>query len=79
MNVEDHYDFYYFQKYFESGRIPVLFVCSKADCGEVRQDYLVQPSDFCDAHRLAPPHKYTAVNGDGKELYQKLATMAAFP
>lgn len=66
-------------KYFESGRIPVLFVCSKADCGEVKQDYLVQPADFCDAHRLAPPHKYTAVNGDGKELYQKLATMAAFP
>ncbi|XP_024084973.1 mitochondrial Rho GTPase isoform X2 [Cimex lectularius] len=66
-------------KYFEDGKIPVLVVCSKSDLQEVKQDYLVQPSAFCDAHRLAPPHKYSALSENGKEVFQKLATMAVFP
>uniref|UniRef100_A0A146LJT5 Mitochondrial Rho GTPase n=2 Tax=Lygus hesperus TaxID=30085 RepID=A0A146LJT5_LYGHE len=66
-------------KYFEDGKVPVLFVGSKCDLTEVRQDYLVQPTAFCDAHRLAPPHKFSAFTETYKDVYQKLATMAAFP
>jgi len=66
-------------KYFASGKIPVLFVCSKSECPEVKQDYLMQPNVFCEVHRLAVPHTFSANNPDCKELFQKLATMAAFP
>ncbi|BES97657.1 Mitochondrial Rho GTPase [Nesidiocoris tenuis] len=66
-------------KYFEDGRIPVLFVGSKGDLTEVKQDYLLQPSAFCDAHRLASPHKFSAYSDTYRDVYQKLATMAAFP
>lgn len=66
-------------KYFEKLKTPVLFVGSKGDLTEVKQDYLVQPVAFCDAHRLAPPHKFSAFADNYRDVYQKLATMAAFP
>lgn len=67
-------------KYFDDGKIPVLFVCNKCEITpEVKQDYLVSPAAFCDAHHLAPPHRHTCTDGGTKEVFHKLATMAAFP
>ncbi|KAL1132070.1 hypothetical protein AAG570_010028 [Ranatra chinensis] len=67
-------------KYFSDSKVPTLMVCNKKDCvGDVRQDYLVQPGAFCDTHRLAPPHTFLASDPDARQLFQKLATMAAFP
>ncbi|XP_066901011.1 mitochondrial Rho GTPase isoform X2 [Halyomorpha halys] len=69
-----------FLKYLDDGKIPVLFVCNKSDLTpEIRQDYLATPTAFCDAHHLAPPHRHTCTDVGTKEIYHKLATMAAFP
>ncbi|KAL0272252.1 UNVERIFIED_CONTAM: hypothetical protein PYX00_005304 [Menopon gallinae] len=66
-------------KYFEESKIPVLIVGSKADLPEVRQDYTMQPEVFCSRHKLPPPQPFTAIGRVQKEVYVKLATMAAFP
>lgn len=65
-------------KYYAESKIPVMIVGTKADMDERRQDYLLQPSEFCDKYKLLPPHHFS-LKSEKKELYVKLATMAAFP
>ncbi|XP_068153496.1 mitochondrial Rho GTPase isoform X1 [Drosophila tropicalis] len=65
-------------KYYAESKIPVMIVGSKSDVDERRQDYLMQPSDFCEKYKLLPPHLFS-LKTNKKELYTKLATMAAFP
>lgn len=59
--------------------MPALVVCTKADKGLVEQQYAVQPPQFCEDHKLSPPHAFTASKENGPELFVKLATMSAFP
>lgn len=66
-------------KYYVDSKIPVLIVCTKADKPQVKQDYTDQPAQFCDNHKLSPPHAFTAARDARKEVFVKLATMAAFP
>ncbi|XP_034113753.1 mitochondrial Rho GTPase isoform X3 [Drosophila sulfurigaster albostrigata] len=65
-------------KYFAESKIPVMIVGTKCDLDERRQDYLMQPSEFCEKYKLLPPHLFS-LKSNKKELYTKLATMAAFP
>lgn len=65
-------------KYFAESKIPVLIVGAKGDREEVRQDYLLQPAEFCNKYKLLPP-QFFSVKHNKRELYTKLATMASFP
>lgn len=65
-------------KYFAESKIPVLIVGTKGDMEEVRQDYLLQPAEFCHKYKLLPP-QFFSVKHNKKDLYTKLATMASFP
>ncbi|XP_055916609.1 mitochondrial Rho GTPase isoform X2 [Eupeodes corollae] len=65
-------------KYYAESKIPVMIVGTKGDLGENRQDYLLQPTEFCEKYKILQPHLFTLKNNK-KELYIKLATMAAFP
>uniref|UniRef100_A0A1A9WQN9 Mitochondrial Rho GTPase n=1 Tax=Glossina brevipalpis TaxID=37001 RepID=A0A1A9WQN9_9MUSC len=65
-------------KYYAESKIPVMLVGTKADLDDRRQDYLLQPAEFCQKYKLLPPH-FFSLKANKKELYVKLATMAAFP
>ena len=67
------------QRYFSNTQLPVLVVANKSDKGVVRQDYILQPEAFCAKHKLPPPQKASAKTIPAKDIYLKLATMAAFP
>lgn len=56
-----------------------MIVCTKADRTQIKQNYEIQPSIFCETHKLSPPHAFTAAKDARKELFTKLATMAVFP
>ena len=69
----------YFQRYFSTSQVPVLVVANKSDKGVVRQDYILQPEAFCAKHKLPPPQKSSSRSTPTKDIFIKLATMAAFP
>ncbi|XP_031350008.1 mitochondrial Rho GTPase isoform X2 [Photinus pyralis] len=66
-------------KYFAESKIPVLVVAGKSDLPEEKQDYLLQPQAFCEKYRILPPQPFSAKGHVRKDVYVKLATMAAFP
>ncbi|XP_023323045.1 mitochondrial Rho GTPase-like [Eurytemora carolleeae] len=66
-------------RYFATTQLPVLVVGNKSDKGVVRQDYILQPEAFCAKHKLPPPQKMSTISSQSKEIFVKLATMAAFP
>lgn len=68
-----------FQKYFAESKIPVLMVACKDDLPEVKQDYLLQPLTFCQKYKILPPQSFSAKGHLKKDVFIKLATMAAFP
>ncbi|XP_044734713.1 mitochondrial Rho GTPase isoform X2 [Chrysoperla carnea] len=68
-----------FVKYFAESKIPVLMVQNKSDLEEIKQDYLLQPSVFCSKYKIMPPHPFSTKDSGRKDVYIKLATMAAFP
>ncbi|XP_071876491.1 mitochondrial Rho GTPase isoform X1 [Bombus fervidus] len=68
-----------FQKYFADSKIPVLIIANKSDLSEVKQDYLLQPISFCNKYKLMPPQPYSISRTVRREIFVKLATMAAFP
>lgn len=56
----------------------MLIVANKNDLGTVRQDYFVQPDAFCRENNLPTPIEFSSIRPK-KDLFVKLATMAAFP
>jgi len=66
-------------RYFSTTQLPVLVVANKSDKGVVRQDYILQPEAFCAKHKLPPPQRASARLVPAKDIFLKLATMAAFP
>jgi len=66
-------------RYFSTTQVPVLVVANKSDRGVVRQDYILQPEAFCAKHKLPPPQKASSRAPPTKDIFIKLATMAAFP
>lgn len=65
-------------KYFAESKIPVLIVGAKGDMEEKRQDYLLQPAEFCQKYKLLPP-QFFSIKHNKRDLYIKLGTMASFP
>ncbi|XP_059616035.1 mitochondrial Rho GTPase-like isoform X5 [Phlebotomus argentipes] len=65
-------------KYFAESKIPVLIVGTKGDLLEVPQNYLLQPTEFCSKYKILPPQIFS-LRDNKKDLFTKLATMAAFP
>ncbi|XP_038068688.1 mitochondrial Rho GTPase 1-A-like isoform X1 [Patiria miniata] len=68
-----------YKQHFESSHIPCLFVASKSDMHPVRQNYTLQPAQFCASHNLPPPQTYSSKGRPNKDIYIKLATLAAYP
>ncbi|CAK9828451.1 Mitochondrial Rho GTPase [Anthophora retusa] len=66
-------------KYFADSKIPVLIVANKNDLSEVKQEYLLQPESFCNKYKLMSPQPYSISRTVRREIFVKLATMAAFP
>ncbi|XP_018316017.1 mitochondrial Rho GTPase isoform X2 [Mycetomoellerius zeteki] len=66
-------------KYFADSKIPVLIVANKSDLSEIKQSYLLQPTAFCSKYKLMPPQPYSISRTIRREIFVKLATMAAFP
>lgn len=66
-------------KYFAESKIPILIVAGKTDLEEVKQDYLLQPQTFCQKYKILPPHSFSEKGHLRKDVFVKLATMAAFP
>ncbi|XP_060528814.1 mitochondrial Rho GTPase isoform X2 [Cylas formicarius] len=66
-------------KYFAESKIPVLVVACKDDLEEIRQDYLLQPASFCQKYKILPPQRFSVKEQYRKDVFVKLATMAAFP
>jgi len=72
----------YLRYFSEDCKIPVLMVANKSDRlpVNVRQEYLLQPEAFCAKHRLPPPQAFSTLKAKlNRDMYVKLATMAAFP
>uniref|UniRef100_A0A8C5QYY7 Mitochondrial Rho GTPase n=1 Tax=Leptobrachium leishanense TaxID=445787 RepID=A0A8C5QYY7_9ANUR len=68
----------YKQHYMES-QTPCLVVACKWDIGEVKQQHGISPSEFCHKHRLPPPYHFSCQGSLDRNIYNKLATAAAFP
>lgn len=71
------------QNNFQKTKLPILFVASKSDMPAVKQNYQLQPEEFCAHFKLTPLHKYSSLSDKessvNMEVYEKLATMAAYP
>ncbi|XP_045473438.1 mitochondrial Rho GTPase isoform X2 [Harmonia axyridis] len=65
-------------KYFAESKIPVLVVGCKNDLETVKQEYMLQPTSFCEKYKLPPPQNFTS-KVPNRDIYTKLATMACFP
>ena len=68
-----------FQKHFLDSRVPTLIVACKVDYPEVKQDYEMSPTVFCNKFKIPPPHRFSCIDKVNKDVYVKLATMAAYP
>lgn len=67
------------QKHFQDSRIPVLVVATKCEHPAVPQDSELTPAQFCTKFKLPPPQQFTCIEKINKDVYVKLATMAAYP
>ncbi|XP_072125299.1 mitochondrial Rho GTPase 2-like isoform X2 [Mobula birostris] len=70
----------YKEHYMES-RIPCVFVASKADLPEQKQEHGITPVEFCYKHRLPAPFNFSCNNeaAASSQIYSRLALVAAFP
>ncbi|KAK3585182.1 hypothetical protein CHS0354_001817 [Potamilus streckersoni] len=68
-----------YMKHFIESRIPTLIVATKVEHPEVHQDYELTPAQFCVKYKLPPPQRFTCIDKVNKDVYVKLATMAAYP
>ncbi|XP_072916214.1 mitochondrial Rho GTPase 2-like [Hemitrygon akajei] len=70
----------YKEHYMES-RIPCVFVASKADLPEQKQEHGITPVEFCYKHRLPAPFNFSCNNeaAANSQIYSRLALVAAFP
>ncbi|XP_067881951.1 mitochondrial Rho GTPase 2-like isoform X1 [Heterodontus francisci] len=70
----------YKEHYMES-RIPCIFVASKADLPEQKQEQGITPVEFCYKHRLPAPFHFSCNSDEAtnSQIYSRLALAAAFP
>lgn len=60
-------------------KVPILFIALRADQRAVRQDSALQPEEWVSQHQLPPLQKFTCADRISRDIYIKLATMAAYP
>ncbi|XP_022166641.1 mitochondrial Rho GTPase [Myzus persicae] len=72
------YSAHVYLKYYQSRNIPVLIVANDKGRPLMKQDYILQPDQFCKQNRLSAPYMFINSN-EGKKLYSNLATMASLP
>jgi len=65
-------------KYYLGRKIPVLIVANDKGRSLVKQDYILQPDQFCKQNKLSVPYVFKN-SYEGKLLYSNLATMASLP
>ncbi|XP_025415595.1 mitochondrial Rho GTPase [Sipha flava] len=65
-------------KYYQNRNIPVLIVSNDKGKPLVKQDYILQPDQFCKQNKLSAPYVFFN-SSEGKKLYSNLATMASLP
>ena len=70
---------YVLQKQIADRSVPTLIVGCKADQKPMMQDYELQPNQFCRKHQLPPPFYFSVADKLTRDVYFKLATMAAYP
>ncbi|PIK57707.1 putative mitochondrial Rho GTPase 1-A isoform X1 [Apostichopus japonicus] len=68
-----------YKLHFEKSNTPCLLVAGKSDKHPAKQDYMVQPAAFCSQYRLPPPQTFTSEGRPSRDIYVKLATVAAYP
>ncbi|XP_074647076.1 mitochondrial Rho GTPase 1-like isoform X2 [Tubulanus polymorphus] len=68
-----------YEKYFHDSKIPCLVVAGKSDLPEIKQTMEVQPFEYCTRLKLPPPQNFTSFDRVSKDIYMKLATIAAHP
>ncbi|CAH1794756.1 unnamed protein product [Owenia fusiformis] len=68
-----------YQKHFAESRVPCLLVASKTDQPSVPQDSELTATQFCSRNHLPPLQQFTCVDRINRDIYIKLATMAAYP
>ncbi|XP_052786368.1 mitochondrial Rho GTPase 1-like isoform X2 [Mya arenaria] len=68
-----------YMKHFLDSRVPTLIVACKVEHPEVRQDYNLTPKAFCEKFKLPPPQRFTCIDKVNRDIYVKVATMAAYP
>ncbi|XP_077980753.1 mitochondrial Rho GTPase 1-like isoform X2 [Glandiceps talaboti] len=68
-----------YKRHFEKSTVPCLLVASKSDLHPVRQDHELQPTQFCIENKLPAPQTLSVVGRANKDIYIKLATLAAYP
>ncbi|KAL3172404.1 hypothetical protein MRX96_043320 [Rhipicephalus microplus] len=66
-------------KHLSGSSVPVLVVASKSDRPAVRQEYPIQPAEFCRRHDLPAPQTFSCLATPPRDVYVKLATMATYP
>lgn len=66
------------QKYYQNRDIPVLIVANDKGRPLVKQDYILQPNQFCKQNKLSAPYPFRNL-AEGKQLFSTLATMASLP
>ena len=69
----------FLQKHIAERAVPILIVGCKADQKPVLQDYELQPNQFCRKHRLPPPYYVSVADKLSRDVYFKIASMAAYP
>ncbi|XP_050533364.1 mitochondrial Rho GTPase [Daktulosphaira vitifoliae] len=65
-------------KYYKNRDIPVLIVSNDKGRPLVKQDYILQPEQFCKQNKLSAPFMFTNSN-ENRKLFSCLATMASLP
>ncbi|XP_069762084.1 mitochondrial Rho GTPase 2-like isoform X3 [Narcine bancroftii] len=69
----------YKEHYMES-RVPCVFVASKADLPEQKQEHGITPVEFCYKHRLPAPFHFSSNDtASTSQIYSRLALVAAIP
>ncbi|KAF7488768.1 Mitochondrial Rho GTPase 1 [Sarcoptes scabiei] len=64
-----------FNKYFQDSKLPILLVASKKDLPIVRQQFPIQPEEFCVLNKLTPLHKFSSISFENQSSREALESM----
>ncbi|XP_064631820.1 mitochondrial Rho GTPase 1-like isoform X2 [Lineus longissimus] len=68
-----------YERLFANSPIPCLIVATKSDQHEIKQEFEMTPLQFCNTYKMPPPQSFSCADSICRDVYIKLATMAAHP